>query len=86
MTRSYGYEDELVWAAIWLYQATNDPTYLEYAIAGYEDNELVYDMEVLSWDSKTAGIKIMLARLTGDRKYIDHVADMCQEFIHNTPR
>jgi endoglucanase len=53
--RSYGYEDELVWAAIWLYQATNDQTYLDYAIEGYEQYELVYDTEVLSWDSKTAG-------------------------------
>jgi hypothetical protein len=49
---------------------------LDYAISGYEEYELVYDMEVLSWDSKTAGIKIMLARLTGDQKYINHVVDI----------
>jgi hypothetical protein len=59
---------------------------LDYAISGYEEYELVYDMEVLSWDSKTAGIKIMLARLTGDQKYINHVVDMCDNFINETPR
>ena len=37
--RSYsGYQDELAWAAVWLYKATGEATYLNYAKTIYSGN------------------------------------------------
>jgi endoglucanase len=35
--RSYsGYLDELVWAALWLYKATGEGSYVDYAVEVYD--------------------------------------------------
>ncbi|XP_071959064.1 uncharacterized protein [Antedon mediterranea] len=67
--RSTGYQDELCWAAAWLYMATSNVTYLT-------DAETIYDMHGLSskpwafdWDDKKAGVQVLLYKLTGDVKY-----------------
>jgi hypothetical protein len=36
--RSWDYRDELVWAAVWLYRATNDNTYLNTAESLYKES------------------------------------------------
>ncbi|XP_069943511.1 uncharacterized protein [Cherax quadricarinatus] len=52
-----GYYDELLWAALWLYRATDDATYLDRARGHYAEiptspnNRLVQ----FSWDDKRAG-------------------------------
>ncbi len=60
-----GYEDELAWAATWLYKATGDKGYLEKA-------EAIYDKHLKgtliawthSWDDKRYGAAVLLAQLT----------------------
>ncbi|XP_050726714.1 endoglucanase 4-like [Eriocheir sinensis] len=52
-----GYGDELCWAALWLYRATGDASYLDKAQAAWDEFEMAGD-EVLqfSWDDKHAGV------------------------------
>jgi hypothetical protein len=72
-----GYQDELVWGAIWLYRATNDATYLakaetEYDALGTEPQTTTHSYKwTLAWDNKQFGAYVLLANLTGKQKYID---------------
>jgi endoglucanase len=64
--RSYnGYWDELVWGALWLYRATDNPKYLQKAEDYY--SQLNMDKEyknTQSWDNKANGSVLLLAKLT----------------------
>jgi len=71
-----GYEDELVWGAIWLYQATQDQAYLNRAISsypnlGYESQSTTHSYHwTLGWDDKSYGCYLLMAKLTGQAQYI----------------
>ncbi|KAL5537642.1 hypothetical protein UlMin_044314 [Ulmus minor] len=61
---SSGYSDELLWAAAWLYRATNEEFYLKYVI----DNAVYmggtgWAMKEFSWDNKYAGVQILLSKI-----------------------
>ncbi|TCI94412.1 glycoside hydrolase family 9 protein [Tenacibaculum sp. M341] len=61
------YEDEVVWGALWLYQATGDQKYLDKAEAEYAQPDFLWS---LVWDDKTYGNMVLLAILTGKDQYI----------------
>ena len=84
--RSSGYEDELIWAAAWLYKATLTPSYLTYATTRYSSKGYSWDTETLSWDHKVAGIKILLAQLTGQASYLTDVQSLCDYFINSVKK
>ena len=71
---SGGYWDELVWAALWLYRATNDPAYLAKAETYYANladaprGGKAYDW-THSWDDKSYGSYVLLAALTEKPQY-----------------
>ncbi|KDP43311.1 hypothetical protein JCGZ_24232 [Jatropha curcas] len=61
---SSGYSDELLWAAAWLYRATNDEYYLKYVV----DNAVYmsgtgWAVKEFSWDNKYAGVQILLSKI-----------------------
>ncbi|KAK9274534.1 hypothetical protein L1049_021783 [Liquidambar formosana] len=61
---SSGYSDELLWAAAWLYRATNDEYYLKYVV----DNAVSmggtgWAVREFSWDNKYAGVQILLSKV-----------------------
>ncbi|XP_031474446.1 endoglucanase 24-like [Nymphaea colorata] len=61
---STGYEDELLWAAAWLYHATQDQTYLSYAtIKNGQSFAQWGDPSWFSWDNKLAGTQVLLSRI-----------------------
>ncbi|WP_027343313.1 glycoside hydrolase family 9 protein [Hamadaea tsunoensis] len=72
-----GYNDELVWGALWLYRATNQQSYLDKAEAGYanlstEPQSTTHSYKwTQDWDDKTYGSYVLLAKLTGKQQYID---------------
>ncbi|MFJ8577791.1 glycoside hydrolase family 9 protein [Micromonospora sp. NPDC093277] len=72
-----GWQDELVWGAIWLYRATNDATYLakaesEYDKLGTEPQSTTRSYKwTIAWDNKQFGAYVLLANLTGKQKYVD---------------
>ncbi|MGX7670987.1 glycoside hydrolase family 9 protein [Plantactinospora sp. DSM 117369] len=72
-----GYQDELVWGAIWLYRATGDASYLTKAETEYDrlgtepqQSNRLYKWTV-AWDNKQFGAYVLLANLTGKQKYVD---------------
>ncbi|GJR84538.1 endoglucanase 14-like protein [Tanacetum coccineum] len=83
---SSGYQDELLWAAAWLYRATNNKIYADFiANATY----LGGTRSMFSWDDKFVGFQVLIARevLSGGlhakkldfKRYIDNA----EEFICN---
>ncbi|MEZ4864808.1 MAG: glycoside hydrolase family 9 protein [Caldilineaceae bacterium] len=63
-----GYNDELVWGALWLYRATGDNSYLTKA-QSYANN-LGQDFKwTHAWDDKSYGSRVLLAQLTGNSVY-----------------
>jgi endoglucanase len=53
-----------LWAAAWLYQATNDEYYLKYAV----DNAVGFGgtgwaVKEFSWDNKYAAVQILLSKV-----------------------
>ncbi len=63
-----GFYDELTWAAVWLYIATNDKTYLNKA-KEYETRCEGNYKWTLCWDDKYNGAVCLLANLTGESRY-----------------
>ncbi len=70
-----GFNDELVWGAIWLYRATNDPAYLTKAQNYYANlsNEPQTTTKSFrwthAWDDKSYGCYVLLANLTNNPAY-----------------
>ena len=56
--RSGDYKDELVWAAAWLYRATNDNTYLTKAESLYNEFGLGNWNGAFNWDNKISGVQV----------------------------
>ncbi|GGN07521.1 endoglucanase [Lentzea pudingi] len=71
-----GYQDELVWGAIWLHRATGDASYLTKAKSEYlklgteqQSSERSYKWTI-AWDDKSYGAYVLMAKLTGEQAYI----------------
>jgi len=62
-----GYKDELLWAAAWLYKATNNNYYLQEARKIYDEMSGQYLSEKeISWDRKMVSAQVLLANITGE--------------------
>lgn len=70
-----GYNDELVWGAIWLYRATNNASWLTkaenyYANLSTEPQSTIKSFKWgIAWDDKSYGCYALLAKLTGKAQY-----------------
>ncbi|WOK93510.1 endoglucanase 7-like isoform X1 [Canna indica] len=59
-----GYEDELLWAALWLHRATGKADYLDYVVANAEGfGGTGWAITEFSWDVKFAGVQILASKL-----------------------
>jgi endoglucanase len=59
-----GYNDELLWASAWLYVATNDQFYLNYATQNAASlGGIGWAVTEFSWDNKYAGVQILLSKI-----------------------
>lgn len=55
-----GYNDELLWAALWLYKATDSADYLEYALDNAASlGGITWAIAEFSWDVKFAGVQTL---------------------------
>lgn len=57
-------QDELLWAATWLYEATNDQSYLSYV----SQNAVAFGgtgwaVKEFYWDNKYAGLQVLLTKV-----------------------
>ena len=70
-----GFNDELVWGAIWLYRATNEAAFLDKAQSYYANLSNQQQTTIKSykwthaWDDKSYGSYVLLAKLTGATQY-----------------
>ncbi|CAG0886958.1 unnamed protein product [Darwinula stevensoni] len=83
---SSGYEDELTWAAAWLYRATGETSYLNDAESKYVEFGQDGQPSEFSWDDKNAGVQVLLAEITGNEKYSVAVEAFCNYVINEAPR
>ncbi|XP_046461930.1 endoglucanase 12-like isoform X2 [Daphnia pulex] len=82
---SSDFGDELAWSAAWLYRATNNVTYLNDAKAFYTQYGLSNNPSEFSWDSKTAGVQVLMAKLTNDPLYKTATKTFCDSKV-NQPK
>ncbi|CAL1542597.1 unnamed protein product, partial [Lymnaea stagnalis] len=85
---SYNDEDELAWAAAWLYMATNNKFYLRRAEYWYK---LAPDCWAQSWADKSCSVPVLLYKLTKDKKYKTAIQQIFDHWlpggsIHYTPK
>ncbi|XAR56728.1 Cellulase [Bertholletia excelsa] len=75
-----GYKDELLWAALWLYKATNRAEYLTYAVDNaYTLGGITWAMTEFSWDVKYVGVQIIASMLLKDEKHRQY-ADILERY------
>ncbi|URZ01439.1 glycoside hydrolase family 9 protein [Clostridium felsineum] len=69
---SSGYWDDLSWGAIWLYEATNNNSYLSAVQSFLQSaniNEYYQYNWTHCWDDMLGGVFVKMAQITGDDKY-----------------
>ena len=71
------YEDELIWAAAWLYRATGESSYLEKAESMYASRGQTWTSWSFDWADKMAGAQLLLFELTGKQTYKSDVESFC---------
>ncbi|KAL6215232.1 hypothetical protein ACLB2K_014663 [Fragaria x ananassa] len=73
-----GYNDELFWAATWLYKATKRPEYLTYI----HEEAITATVAEFSWDLKYAGAQILVSKMffEGD-KTLENFKNQADSFI-----
>ncbi|XP_027939501.1 endoglucanase 11-like [Vigna unguiculata] len=70
-----GYMDELLWAATWLYKATDNKMYFEYVLSNaHSFGGTGWSISEFSWDVKYAGLQLMLSKLMREEKEKKHMA------------
>ncbi|CAI5529089.1 unnamed protein product [Closterium sp. Naga37s-1] len=58
-----GFNDELLWAAVWLYRATGERRYLDYIVTNEKQlGGTQSSVQNFSWDNKYAGAQVLLAK------------------------
>jgi hypothetical protein len=54
-------QDELLWAAIWLHEATGESSYLDFVVRNAAGGTC--NMKEFSWDAKYAGLQILVSKV-----------------------
>jgi len=86
---SSGYGDELGWSAAWLLRATNDSMYKRDAEKHLEEFHLDRQPLSMSWDGKSAYFNTLMAKVTGEKKYLDAIevySDWLRNVAEKTPK
>nr|GLL17673.1 endoglucanase 11-like [Ipomoea trifida] len=76
-----GYKDELLWGALWLYKATDNDYYLNYAMENAESfGGITWAMTEFSWDVKHAGLQLLAATLPIKGKLREKHGEILKEY------
>ena len=79
------FTDELVWAAAWLYLATEEESFLQEAERLYMKHNISESSE-FSWDDKGPGVMALLAMITQDSRYLSDLQAYCDDMVDSRPR
>ncbi|KAK3043814.1 hypothetical protein RJ639_000513 [Escallonia herrerae] len=85
---SSGYKDELVWGGAWLFFATGNTTYLEYAtekFASAEEEELVFEKGIFYWNNKltASAVSYILGENPMKMSYMVGFGDQYPTHVHH---
>lgn len=86
---SSNYWDDLAWGGVWLYQATNDKTYLTNAETILAQNKVdqYYDFNwTHCWDNVLGGTLVKIAQQTGDSTYKAVAERGFKHWMNNVPK
>ncbi|XP_060815983.1 endoglucanase E-4-like [Bombus pascuorum] len=83
---STDYGDELAWAAVWLFKATNDTMYLEDAEHHYQHFHLKERPNEFFYNKKVAGVQVLLAQMTGQPEYQNAARAFCDFSVRQQKR
>ncbi|XP_049834818.1 endoglucanase A-like [Schistocerca gregaria] len=83
---SKGYGDELAWGYAWLAKITNDQTYLQRAEEVYEEFGLINIGGGLNWEQKASGVDAVLANISSNGQYLEHLRGTCNYLLTNEKR
>ncbi|CAN4095770.1 unnamed protein product [Withania somnifera] len=78
---SSGYEDELLWAAVWLFEATKDKTYLDYIKD--KSTSSGGTRSTFSWDDKYVGAQLLIAKKLLEKKFAGNESTSLNEYKKN---
>ncbi|CAK7350136.1 unnamed protein product [Dovyalis caffra] len=68
-----GYMDELLWAGLWLYKATDNEGYLNYVIENaHAFGGITWAITEFSWDVKYAGLQLIASMLLTEERHRKH--------------
>lgn len=81
-----GYGDELAWSAAWLARATGEARYLADAEKHIREFSLDRRPNEFAWDDKTAGIQILMAKITDKATYRQQAENFCNYIVRQAPR
>ncbi len=76
-------KDQIAWAAIWLYQATHEQSYLDDAKRFIANKSPVGWVQ--SWDNVTAGVYLLLAQITQESQYRNAMEQHIEHWITSVP-
>ncbi|XP_027346298.1 endoglucanase 11-like [Abrus precatorius] len=75
-----GYMDELLWAAMWLYKATDKKEYFHYVISkAHTFGGIGWAITEFSWDVKYAGLQVLASKFLMKEKHKKH-ADILEKY------
>ncbi|KAK9904857.1 hypothetical protein WJX75_003941 [Coccomyxa subellipsoidea] len=84
---STGFHDELAWAAVWLYKATQDGTFLTAAMSLFNASQIDGNSDccgygTFSWDTKSPGVALLMAEVMPDEPvYAQAIQQFCNWYI-----
>jgi endoglucanase len=59
-----GYDDELLWAAVWLFDATGENSYLQYVVNNAVSlGGVGWALDQFSWDNKYVGVQLKVTKV-----------------------
>ncbi|KAL1307838.1 hypothetical protein HN51_049738 [Arachis hypogaea] len=75
-----GYKDELLWAAMWLYKATDSEMYFQYFISkAHSFGGTGWSISEFSWDVKYAGLQLLASKFLNQEKHKKH-SDILEQY------
>ena len=84
-TQPDGFYDELEWAALWLYRATQDQKYLD-KFESLVSKDKAYETcdRPISWDEKYAGVYVLSAQILKEDRYFDKAHDFADIILNQS--
>ena len=80
-----GYDDDIAWASVWMYKATNEDVFKQASIEWYSK---VFDSSgwTLGWDDKSYGVKILMHALFPENDlYNNNVKKFLDFWLNDVP-